>query len=122
MGKTKPVEQEQQWLTEEGLLDKDVILKGAPLPVKMALGPAIDFLNNLDVNKNKKRDFAELAPYIRRVVPFFLPLLACINWGKVLQNLLDNFTVPGKESEAAKLCDSIHAVAEEAHDNLLPKE
>lgn len=53
-----------QFLDDKGLIDKKKALKDLPLIVKSLLGPGIDFLNNLDVDNNKKPDIVEYMPVI----------------------------------------------------------
>lgn len=58
----------QDLLDKNGLLDKDKCLKGMPMALKMALGPAIEWANKFDANNNKKPDVVEYMPLIVKVL------------------------------------------------------
>lgn len=107
--------------TEEGLLNKEVILNGMPLSLKMALGPAIDWANNLDANKNKKKDLAEWAPFVRAAFPHVAGLFMLIDWDGVFQSLLSSRFVTDKKA-AEKKCDNLIAIGVQARREIDAKE
>lgn len=53
-----------QFLDDKGLIDKKKALNGLPLVVKSLLGPAIDWLNGLDMDNNKTPDVVQFMPVL----------------------------------------------------------
>ncbi len=93
------------FLTDDDHLDAEVLTKDLPW---VARGPAKDFiesLNKLDVNKDGKDDVAQLAPLLKRAVPFLAKLVPLVNWRGFLNQYVDNpVVVPPENRAKVKAC------------------
>ena len=98
------------FLDKTNHLDKKALLNGAPLAIKAIAGPAIDWLNNLNLNKNQTDDIVELAPKLQAAMPLILALAPLINWEALLENILTNFVKDRKEAE--QIVDNLKAVGQ----------
>lgn len=104
-------------MSEDFKLDKKELLKDCHFALKALLGPAIDYINNLDVNHDGKKDISQLAPYVINALPVISALVSLIDADEFISWVIAHDFVKDKEA-ARRSLDALLTLATNAAEKL----
>lgn len=94
-------------------LDKKELLKDMPFALKALVGPAIDWVNKMDINHDGKADLSQLAPYAIKALPLIAVLAPLVQWDKFVDWFLAHDFIEDQEA-ARKMLEQLLGLAIDA--------